>query len=317
MNAVAATAPDEELRLAALHAIGILDTPAEESFDRLTRLATRLFAVPAALIVLVDAQRHWIKSAAGPTAMELAGDRQLFYHSILQDEILQIADVSADIRFSAHQSALSPLRFFAACPLRSREGYRLGVLCLLDRVPRTLKAADLGALCDLGAIVESEFSTLELASHDGLTGIPNKRGFMLLAQQNLAFCARQGCAGSLVLLELTALKSINDTHGRTEGDLALLVFADQLKKAFRGSDSFARLGAGQFAVFLANVTKEQASVVFARFAAALQHYNRDAARDYQLAYTKVIVEFSPERDTTLEQLLTQAEAELHLLRNPA
>jgi len=89
----------------------------------------------------------------------------------------------------------------------------------------------------------------------------------------------------------------------------------QLKKAFRGSDSFARISADQFAVFLANATKQQAETVFARFTCALQQYNLEACRDYQLAYVSVIVEFSPQKNLILEQLLGQAESELHQLKN--
>lgn len=298
-----------------LQALGILDTPAEARFDRVTRLASRLFAVPAALIVMVDEERQWIKSMSGPAAAELARNNMLFSLHVDADAILQIADVSTDARFSGQRMAHSLLKFYVACPIHSREGHRLGILCLLDYVPRTLDAASLECLRDLAAVVESELGVLELASHDALTGIPNKRGFLLLAQQNLALCARQGHAGSLVLLELTGLQSINDTYGRIEGDLALLVLADQLKKAFRGSDSFARISADQFAVFLANATKQQAETVFARFTYALQQYNLEACRDYQLAYASVIVEFSPQKNLILEQLLGQAESELHQLKN--
>lgn len=307
---------DEESRLAALRVLGLVDTAPEDRFDRITRLAARLFAVPVVLMVLVDEQRIWIKSASGFASGIAISPNQCFTDIIAQDDILQFTDLIVDRGSGSelHNEPALPRRYYAGCPLRTREGYRVGALCLFDQAPHSLGSDALQSLQDLAGIIESELGMLEQASQDALTGIPNKRGFALLAQQNLAFCARNHCAGSLVLLDLEGLKAINDKHGRNEGDLALLVLADMLKKAFRGSDSFARLGGDQFAVFLTNVTRLQAEVVFARFADALLQYNREASRDYQLGYTRVIVEFSPDHDTTLVQLLLLAEAELYRIK---
>ncbi|HTR00261.1 MAG TPA: sensor domain-containing diguanylate cyclase [Candidatus Acidoferrum sp.] len=304
---------DDQQRLVALHALGLLDTPAEEKFDRITRLATRLFAVQAAVIVLADEQRLWVKSACGPFAAELTRDLGLLQYSMARQSPHQIADVPNGVRFAAGRMAY----FYAAAPLHSREGHRLGLLCLADPYVRNMDANDLAALRDLAALIEEQLCTLELASLDALTGISNRRGFALLAQQNLSYCARQGFAGTLVLTDVAGLKAINDNHGRAEGDLILLMLADRLKKAFRGSDSYARVAPDQFAVFLVNINKAQARCVIERFAASVQHSQREAGRDYPLVCNSVFVEFAPEREVSLEMLMAQAEAELHLLKNPA
>ena len=90
---------NEEARIDALYSLSILDTPSEERFDRLTRLARRVFQVPIALVNLVDEHRVWSKSAQGLERTE--GPRELSFcaHTILGDDILVVTDATKDERF--------------------------------------------------------------------------------------------------------------------------------------------------------------------------------------------------------------------------
>src|SRR5919199_2572088 len=92
-------APDEARRIAALHALKVLDTPAEERFDRITRAAARLLDVPIASISLVDTGREWFKSRLGLHLPEFSRDVSFSAYAIQQDEILVIKDTRADPRF--------------------------------------------------------------------------------------------------------------------------------------------------------------------------------------------------------------------------
>ncbi|UGA37405.1 GAF domain-containing protein [Chromobacterium haemolyticum] len=91
---------DEPQRLATLRALGVLDTAAEERFDRLTRMAKRLFRVPIALVSLVDENRQWLKSCVGMSTVETERDISFCGHAILGDDIFYIPDALADERFA-------------------------------------------------------------------------------------------------------------------------------------------------------------------------------------------------------------------------
>jgi diguanylate cyclase (GGDEF)-like protein len=307
---------NEASRLETLHALNILDTPPEERFDRLTRLARRMFHVPIALVTLVDANRQWFKSCVGLDVRETPREVSFCGHAILDDTIMMVPNALADARFADNPSVTGEphVRFYAGCPLKAPNGARLGTLCIVDRKSRVLDAEDLTALRDLAAIVEDELAALHIAMQDELTKIANRRGFLLTAQQSLALCVRHGLPASLVFLDLDGFKAINDTWGHAEGDLALLTFADQLQKSFRESDIFARLGGDEFAVFLANVTSAQAELIFARFAEELQKRTEDAARGYVIRYSHGIVEFRPDEHDTIDDLLAEGDALMYELK---
>jgi len=155
---------DEVRRLAILESLNILDTPAEERFDRITRLAQRLFSVPIALISLVDANRQWVKSRVGLDISETDRQTSFCSYAILQNDTLVIPDAHADPRFADNPFVTGEphIRFYAGQQLRV-QGHNLGSLCLIDRRPRQLGAEDLQTLRDLAALVENELNSLELS----------------------------------------------------------------------------------------------------------------------------------------------------------
>ena len=160
------TAPlpeNEASRLEALRGTGLLDSEPEERFDRLTRLAKRIFKVPIALISLVDEQRQWFKSRQGLAACET--DRRIAFcaHALLQDDILEVVDARRDPRFADNPLVHSAphIRFYAGAPVRNREGYVLGTLCLIDTQPRQLSEHERASLRDLADCVEEELSTID------------------------------------------------------------------------------------------------------------------------------------------------------------
>ena len=152
---------DEKERIAELNSLGILDTPAEARFDRITRTATRLFDVPIALISLVDTNRQWFKSCQGVTERETSRDISFCGHAILEDKILNVPDAHRDPRFADNPLVTKEngIRFYAGCPLLGPGGRKIGTMCIADHKPRTLSEADLTQLADL-----SEWASLELAA---------------------------------------------------------------------------------------------------------------------------------------------------------
>ncbi|QJQ96546.1 MULTISPECIES: EAL domain-containing protein [Halomonadaceae] len=151
---------NEAQRLVALRQLGLLDTPPEERFDRLTRLAQKFFGVEMALVTLVDIDRQWFKSRLGIDVGQTSRDISFCSHAILGREILEIPDARCDPRFHANPLVIGEpyARFYAGAPLSTREGHRIGTLCLVDSRPRHLTPDELANLRDLADCVEQEIN---------------------------------------------------------------------------------------------------------------------------------------------------------------
>lgn len=155
---------DEAGRLAELRRRDILDSPAEESFDRLTRLAAEHFHVPIALISLVDEARQWFKSRVGLDVCETSREVSFCAHAILSEKAMAVPDAAADPRFANNPLVTGPpgVRFYAGAPLITKEGFKLGTLCILDTQARSdFGATEAAHLEDLAAIVVDLLDLLE------------------------------------------------------------------------------------------------------------------------------------------------------------
>lgn len=151
---------DEDARLRRLRELGVLDTPPEEVFDRITRLASTMLDVPIALVSLVDGQRQWFKSRVGLEATETARDISFCGHAIPGSEPLVVRDATRDVRFKGNPLVDGDLgiRFYAGVPLRVDQGSALGTLCVIDHKPRTLSERELAQLQDLAYLAERELA---------------------------------------------------------------------------------------------------------------------------------------------------------------
>ena len=300
---------NEEARLEALHGLKILDTLPEERFDRLTRLARRLFNVPIALVSLVDENRQWFKSCQGLQVSETSRDVSFCGHTILGDQMFLIPDTEKDKRFVDNPLVTGDpeIRFYAGCPLRHIDGSMLGTLCIIDREPRDFNKEDLTVLTDLAELAERELMAVQLATLDELTGLSNRRGFITLAQKALSLCSRQEKPASVLFLDLNRFKAINDTYGHAEGDQALIDFATLIKSTFRDSDVFGRLGGDEFAVLLTDSGMDRSQESVHRFREIVNRFNRQQDRGYDLSFSDGIVSVQPGQDQRLDELLRKAD----------
>lgn len=300
---------DEDHRLSALHSLAILDTPAEERFDRVTRLARRMFDVPYAFVTLVAEERVWIKSVAGMDIQEGPRDLSFCGHAILGNEIFIIPDTTKDERFADHPAVTtSPcIRFYAGVPLKFVDGSKLGTFCIVDTKPRILSDDDIEAMNDLAKIVERELIAVQLATLDDLTKLSNRRGFIALANQSLNICARQNIPASLVLIDLNDFKAINDNFGHAAGDQVLLAYAEQMKTIFRDSDVLARLGGDEFAVLLTGSMSHRTLEIVERFRKSVAFYFAENKREYSVAFSVGIKALEFDKEYSLDDLLSQAD----------
>ncbi|MFE0724544.1 PP2C family protein-serine/threonine phosphatase [Streptomyces rochei] len=154
------TAPAaEEARLAAVRRYHILDTPPDGAFDRIASLAARLFDAPMATVAIVDTDRVWFKAAHGLDGISETGrEPGLCASAILHGEPYVVTDADSDARAFANPLVRSDLgvRFYAAAPITTADGQRLGTVNVLDTRPRQPTDDQLEALKDLAALVMDE-----------------------------------------------------------------------------------------------------------------------------------------------------------------
>lgn len=160
---------DEDARIALLKALQLFDSPPEDVFDRITRLASRLLDVPIALISLIDRDRQWFKSRVGIDVEQTPRSLAFCSHTILDSRPLVICDATEDVRFADNPLVLEAphIRFYTGVPIFSIAGIALGTLCVADHKPRQLSAEQLQSLQDLAELTQREIAHREasLLSH--------------------------------------------------------------------------------------------------------------------------------------------------------
>lgn len=300
---------DEESRVTALHALGVLDTPPEERFDRLTRVARILFNMPIALVNLVDSDRLWVKSGQGLEVTEIPREISFCGHAILSEEIMVVPDAAEDPRF--HDNPLVTgepyVRFYVGRPLKVAGHRKVGTLCLMDSKPREFSAQDMSLLEDLARMAEQELTAVSMATTDSLTGLSNRQGFELLAAQSLRVCQRMKRPASLLFFDLDRFKQINDQFGHDEGDRALRTFASILLKSFRGSDLIGRLGGDEFVVLLIDTPLGGLEEALKRFRQRLSKEGGHDGPPYELLCSVGRADYDPADPPDLSVLMAQAD----------
>jgi GAF domain-containing protein len=152
------TLQNEKKRLKVLWQYEVLDTVPEEVFDDLTELAARICEAPIALISLVDEDRQWFKSRVGIDVNQTSRDISFCTYAITQPDLFIVPDATLDKRFAENPLVTSEpkIRFYAGAPLITPDGYALGTLCVIDKVPRELRSAQKQALRILAHHVVSQ-----------------------------------------------------------------------------------------------------------------------------------------------------------------
>jgi len=158
LNPTFPIAANEGQRLVAVERTGLLDTPPEESFDRLTLLASRSLHAPVALLTLLNAQRQWFKSRVGLELMETPRNWAFCNHTILQKGVFSVDDLSRSPPFDANPAVTGAphFRFYAGAPVLDADGFAVGSLCVIDTAPRRLEPEDEQTLLTLAALASDE-----------------------------------------------------------------------------------------------------------------------------------------------------------------
>lgn len=306
--------PENELeRLQTLHALKILDTEPEERFDRLTRMAKRLFDVPIALVSLVDDNRQWFKSCFGLPVQETDRDVSFCGHAILSSECLVVEDATKDNRFFDNPLVAGEpnIRFYAGYPLKGINGMKLGTFCIIDDKPRVFDKEDMRDFEDLAVMAERELEAVQVSTLDELTGITNRRGFNTLSEFSFQMCRRMNVDLSLVYFDLDKFKAINDTYGHKEGDDVLIAFSFLLSKELRESDVLARLGGDEFAVLFTGANIHQTQRTIKRFQQTLDEFNKNSGKPYDIEFSHGVVSYVQSAHGSIEALIEDADKQMY------
>lgn len=146
---IAAAIPENEVeRLNDLYRYEVLDTVYEAEFDEIVQLASKLCNAPISTITLVDFDRQWYKAKHGVDGAETKRDISFCAHAINDDDLFEVKDAATDNRFFDNPlvSGDPKIRYYAGMPLVTNSGYKIGTLCVIDRVPRELDAEQTFAL---------------------------------------------------------------------------------------------------------------------------------------------------------------------------
>jgi diguanylate cyclase (GGDEF)-like protein len=306
--------PDNEAeRLHALKTLQILDTPRDERFDRVTRIAKRMFGVSISLVTMVDADRQWFLSKQGLDINETPKDISFCAHAINSEDLFIIPNATEDERFADNPLVTGPpnIRFYAGYPLKIRKGLNIGTLCILDQKPRIMEEEDQQLLKDLGAMVEQEIKSIQLATLDQLTLISNRLGFLTMVEHSVKECRRNQVSVSFLLFDLNKFKAINDKFGHREGDFVLTKFAQLMLNTFRESDVFGRLGGDEFVAMLSGSDQAKSDEILSRFAKAVEEANKAIKQPYKIEYSVGVKHFTPGSKLSTEEMIQEADAAMY------
>ncbi|NEZ04943.1 GGDEF domain-containing protein [Wenzhouxiangella sp. XN201] len=316
---------DEVERLEELRSLHILDTAAEERFDRYTQLVADVFDFPVVLVSLIDRDRQWIKSSCGLDLKQTERDVSFCAHAINESGIFIVPDAREDSRFADNRLVTGPpyIRFYAGCSVHGPNGYPLGTLCVIDREPRDFDQRRCDQLRQFAQLVEREIchrhefdklreSVEYKAFNDPLTRLPNKRTFIDRLDTLIAVREAEGGHLAVVLFNLGGLRYINQAFGVSTGDELLREVAGRLEGAAPADASPARLGGDEFVLVLPTVDGEAGAVdaTLERIRAALSRPYHVGGREHFVNF-QVGVSFYPEHGSRSAALLEKACAAIH------
>jgi EAL domain-containing protein (putative c-di-GMP-specific phosphodiesterase class I)/GGDEF domain-containing protein len=252
----------ETSRLDALHQLKLLDTPASESFDRITRMASQIFGLPVAAVSLTDHDRQWFKSRVGVDHYSIPRAGAPCAEVAETAQLLVIEDFLEDPDYAESPLGRAGTRFYAGAPLVTNDGYGLGALCVLGTEPRKASSAELAALTDLAAMVMAQIELQHAFGRiDPVSGMPTRNQFredlMDLARDH---AGEQYFAVVVDLAREDQISRITRAMGAARVDQMVHEAAQALRAALGPDRTAYQIGTAQFA-FISPSEVEQSEYV--------------------------------------------------------
>lgn len=291
---------NENNRLQCLKELNILETPVDETFEKITRITKALFNVPIVAISLIDCERQWFKSIQGLNVCETSREVSFCAYVIVKDELFIVNDTKKDHRFSDHPAVIDDpfVRFYAGYPIKSRKGNNIGTLCIIDTKPRNFSIDELNSLIDMASLLENELYTYKQpraqvklleeldelkrkSMVDQLTRLWNKPAIEDLIFKQLIISRAKNQGFSICFIDLDNFKPINDTYGHLAGDEILRSVSKVMLSSIRGADIVGRWGGEEFLLIIDHPSIEVAISVTERVRLNIENLN--------MAYNGVII----------------------------
>lgn len=252
-------------RIESLNNTNLLDTPAEERFDSITRLAQQLFDTKICLISFVDTDRQWFKSIKGLEITETPKKIAFCTKAIENDCPLISRDTLLDPRFKENPLVTGEphIRFYAGHPLTLPDGHKVGTLCLIDDKPRKFEQEDILKLKELSLLAEKELAnTLSSEIIEYHTGLINRETFKSRAESGLSLCKKLHLKITIISVQLSGLALINQRYGKPYGDEIIKTFADMMMGLTGTQDLVGRYRNTRIAMELIGVDESQSKLLF-------------------------------------------------------
>jgi diguanylate cyclase (GGDEF)-like protein/PAS domain S-box-containing protein len=245
----------------------------------------------------------YMEALTGVPAAEVMGRGALAFPPFLHE-----GGVADALRQALDGEVVTVLEIPYRAPKSGREGWTAATFGPLRDASGAIIGV-IGSVQDITRRKEAEDLLRSLSTRDELTGLHNRRGFMMLGSQYLKMADRNRQAALLLFADLDGLKTINDTLGHPAGDQVLGEVATVLKRTFRASDILARLGGDEFAVLAMETPMTSADKVLARLQRSLHAHNSSTALPLSLSLG--VARYDRDHRCSLEELLAQADAEMY------
>lgn len=263
----AAPIPENEPeRQKALDAYRVIGSQPNAVFETVVQLAAQVCETPIALISLIDRDRQHLIARYGLDVPHTPRSHALCTHSILSNTLTEARDATEDERFFDSPLVTGPpgIRFYAAQPITTPDRFNIGTICVAALEARELSDLQRAALLQLSKMTtlllearkdafEKEQHLRHMATHDGLTGLPNRVLGMDRLESALARSRRTGLKAALLFIDLNEFKRVNDAYGHAVGDEVLVEIGNRLSTESRETDTVTRWGGDEFLVILSDL----------------------------------------------------------------
>jgi len=250
----------------AAHQSGILEAPAEKSFDRMLRLAETALCAPVFLMSFGGRHHQWLRSSK---RLDPVTDPRLMLLCDYTFEKNDFCVVSNTLEHPAFQDnpvvvGEPNIRSYAGVPLRRRNGHKVGAICAADHKERDFTQDQLELLGDLAQLMAEQIELRQIATTDSLTGALTRRAFEVEVTREYRRNSRYQHGLSVIVVDVDHFKKINDNYGHAAGDLVLKNVVLQLKQSLREVDFLGRMGGEEFVVGLPETDVDSATIVAER-----------------------------------------------------
>jgi|HubBroStandDraft_2_1064218.scaffolds.fasta_scaffold62216_2 diguanylate cyclase (GGDEF)-like protein len=250
----------------AAHQSGILEAPAEKSFDRMLRLAETALCTPIVLMSFGGRHHQWLQSSKRLDPVTDPRFTLLCDYAFEKNDFCVVSNTLEHPAFHDNPLVVGEpnIRSYASVPLRRQNGLKVGAICAVDHKERDFTKDQLDLLGDLAQLMVEQIELRQIATTDSLTGALTRRAFEAEVTREYRRNSRYQRDLSVIVVDVDHFKKINDNYGHAAGDLVLKNVVLQIKQNLREMDFLGRLGGEEFVVGLPETGLDGASIAAER-----------------------------------------------------